>query len=180
VWFDVEGLLPNGFEMMATHVASFFHEAGIEVTWRIGDVGEVAGDDPGVEIPIVLLLSDRAPERQGGRVLGATRVGGPPPRPIWVFLAPLCATLGHELVRRGPLPSDRCGALARPLARVVTHEIVHSLAPSQGHALSGLMKHSFSRAELLSPASPFDARVVRQWLASVDRALATGEGPAHN
>ena len=41
--------------------------------------------------------------------------------------------------------------LARALARVVAHEIVHSVAPEAPHSQSGLMQQKLTKAHLTAP-----------------------------
>jgi hypothetical protein len=179
VWYDIEALLPSGLDAVAGQVEAFFREARLALSWREGVLGVSARDSEGLEVPVVLLGADPAPGRR--RALGATRDGGPAPRPLWIFLDPLWRTLG-EKARRGAFSATDMERLARPLARVIAHELVHSLAPGHGHALSGLMRHSFTRSELLREASPVDLDLVRGWLESAEIVSELGRqpGPAHN
>jgi hypothetical protein len=61
--------------------------------------------------------------------------------------------------------------VARALARVAAHEIVHAIAPDVPHAAHGLMRHSLDRSFLVGSratidprcAAAFRARLADEW-----------------
>ena len=179
VWYDVEARFPSGLDAVSRRVTAFCGAAGLDLTWRKGELGVGVGESETREVPITLLSADPAP---GPRpALGATRAGGPAPRPVWIFLDPLWTTLGQE-PRRGALTAQDVSYLARPLARVIAHELVHSLGPGHEHASSGLMKRSFSKGDLLSEGNPGDLDLVLGWPGSAETASEVGRrpGPVRN
>jgi hypothetical protein len=73
-------------------------------------------------------------------------------RQVAVFVASIRRVLGlHRRTARPLLPGDR-RQLARAVARVVLHELVHTGAPHPAHAPSGLMASALGRAALVGPA----------------------------
>jgi hypothetical protein len=108
-------------------------------------------------------------------------------RNVFVFFPGLSRTLGHE----GTSYTPRRGIeLARAMARVLAHEIVHVLAPERGHAAEGLMSEQLKRGDLVSSAVSLDdhsARLakteLRRWMSPEPTVAAapeesTGKPPA--
>ena len=89
---------------------------------------------------------------------------------IFVFFPAVMRTIGQHGVPANP---GNMAALSRAMGRVVSHELVHVLAPERGHAPAGLMAPRLSRGLLLGGAIWLDgtsSRLVRVALSDVVRA----------
>jgi len=142
VWMDVEHQFPPDFDEVAREVAQLFHGVQIELDWRVAGSADGPAAGREVEIPIIALVGDRGLGSVSDMTLGATWREGPPPRPIWIYTGALQRALGSSPTT-GPLSSLARRRLARPLARVIAHEVVHALVPERGHAARGLMQAVF-------------------------------------
>jgi hypothetical protein len=151
IWFDPSGSLPVGYESLAGEVRSIFRGLGVEVAWRVG--GTFGGAET-PEVPVILLARDPLGRRRSERVLGLVVPAQEPHRAVWVFQENVRRALGLREPGAGFAPVE---PLARALARVVAHEIVHAIAPDTPHAREGLMRHAFDRGFLLGARAPIDA-----------------------
>jgi hypothetical protein len=152
VWFDPRGLLPRGFEALGAEVRGIFRGLGVEVSWRVGGS---YGQSEIPEVPVILLPQDPARRRREQRIMGLVIAEQEPQRAVWVFLANVCFALGLPPPDRTPEPTLE-GPLARALARVAAHEIVHAIAPEAPHARQGLMRHALDRRFLLGERALID------------------------
>jgi hypothetical protein len=156
-WFDVHGLLPDGFDAVALQVESIFRGIGVEVAWSQGAVGGGFEKNDRLEIPVILLRS-QPPGLGPRRVMGAVVRGSSKPSPIWIVLDNVRWALGH----RGRLPKgDANSELAVALGRVVVHEVIHAIAPEHPHEAKGLMHRAIGRSELVGPSEPLNPKCVR-------------------
>jgi hypothetical protein len=171
VFYDPQGALPRGFDRFATEVQSIFRGLGVEAAWRVGGT---YGGSPIPEVPVILLSRDPDKRRGEVRVMGLVRRDQQPQRAVWLFMEGVRFALGFS-------PSgvvDYEGAVARALARVAAHEIVHAVAPDEPHASEGLMRHSLDKRFLLGKratidgrcATSFRARLSDEWRQLVVRA----------
>ncbi len=92
-------------------------------------------------------------------VMGAFITDGSPGRAVYIFFRNVMRGVGLN-PDAGRLPTQReRRQLRQGLARVVAHEVVHALAPSQPHAPRGLMCRKLNRSLLLL-GSPLDHATV--------------------
>jgi hypothetical protein len=154
VWFDPTNSLAEGFEIVAADVQSIFRGLGVESTWRVGGG---YGEAPGPEVPVILLARDPLARRVPQRVLGLVLRDQEPQRAVWLFLENVRFTLGHSGKKRRP-EARRAAQLARAVARVAAHEIIHAIAPDEPHAETGLMRHALDRHFLTAERASIDAR----------------------
>ena len=149
----------------------------------------VSRGGPGV-IPATLYpeLPDRwdvAPEAIGVAI-GVH--GGP--RSIFLSLGAAERALGLPLARRGGAPAkakrprrrlhgSQTRRLGVALGRVLSHELVHTIAPDCPHTTHGLMAERLSRRMLTAPGIGFDALATRhlRLAAAGMAARETGGGP---
>jgi hypothetical protein len=148
VWFDPVNCLPAGFLVVAEEVRAIFRNLGTTIAWRVG--GNY-GEGPIPEIPIILLAEEPGLKGRSGPVMGLVRLTADPVRAVWVFLNPIRAGLGEEPSFSGP-------SLARAVARIVAHEVVHAVVPDEPHASKGLMRHALGRKFLLGSHAAIDGR----------------------
>jgi hypothetical protein len=173
VWFDVQNQLPEGFPTMASEVRAIFEEIGVRVAWRQARPGDTFGEGAQREIAVIGLAEDTSAARRERAILGLVVREAEPIRALWTFVGSIRRTLGIDAAEGAPPGPVEASLLARALARVIAHEVVHALAPDHPHAGAGLMKHALSRAVLLGPRRPLGAECAR----SVQTALA---GPPVN
>lgn len=176
VLFDVAGAIDGMHSVLRAELESAFAPTGIAIDWRDGALGTTlqAQGASGRELPLILLADAPAPLR-GRKILGLVPGSGAPSA-VWIFARPTRATLGlpeHET----PDAGDRA-LLARALGRVAAHEVVHALAPQLPHALSGLMRQSLSREDLLGPLPPISESSLRAVRLSLAPAPARVSAPA--
>jgi hypothetical protein len=179
VWFDPSGALPHGFEALSGEVQRIFRGLGVEASWRVGGV---YGGSEIPEVPVILLPRDPARRRQGQRIMGLVMAEQEPQRAVWLFLESVRVTLGLP-PRPRPLEPALEGPLARALARVAAHEVIHAIAPDAPHARDGLMRHSLDRRFLLGAKAPIDpacatsftTRLSEDWRRRRARSSATAE-----
>ena len=158
VFYDPQNMLPHGFDPFAAEVQSIFRGLGVEASWRVGGG---YGGSPIPEVPVILLARDPNKERAGERVMGLVRRDQQPQRAVWLFMDGVRFALGHPT----PGSGEADGAMARALARVAAHEIVHAVAPEEPHASEGLMRHSLDKRFLLGRRAPIDARCANSFRA---------------
>jgi len=177
LWFDPQANLPEGFGTLGGEVASIFRGIGVEVRWTRAGPATVYGDSPLPEIPVILLREDPARTRADQHVMGLVMPQQAPSRPIWVFLRSVRLTLGHDVGRRRAATNAQARELAIALARVVAHEVVHSIAPDEPHSRGGLMNHSLNRSFLLGKGAPLDPQCAAAFLVRLAALLPAPEGP---
>ena len=164
LWFDPRGSLPGGFETVRQEVARIFREIGVEVRWTLGGLGTVYGGAGVPEVPVILLPDVPVPSSDGQHVMGLVMKRQEPSRAVWVFVKSVRWTLGHDLRRPLRTEGDEGRELAFAVARVVAHEVVHSIAPEEPHTRGGLMSHSLNRDTLLGRRIPVDAQCAAAFL----------------
>ena len=145
VVYDVHELLRTNYQEFVVETSAIFEEMGVATGWRRGGLGTVHGNGPLREIPVILL--ERAPGRLKAKqeLLGLIPRNQPPA--IWVFVEHVKTSIGPAAASDGLL-------LATAIARVVAHEMVHSLAPELGHTKTGLMRHTLDRQALVGQPRP--------------------------
>lgn len=140
VWLD-PARAADGVSLWAREEsARLLSSMGLEAEWRQAAAGDPVADD---ELRVIVLDSVARAD-DGALVLGATPPGAGA-RFVWIHAESVRATLGG---RSGPAPdfaSRRRLGLA--LGRVITHELVHALAPAVPHG-AGLMADRLGRREL--------------------------------
>ena len=100
-----------------------------------------------------------------------------PNRAIWVFLRSVRWTLGHDPGGRRSASDAESRELALALARVVAHEVVHSIAPDEPHSHRGLMSHSLNRSFLLGKGAPLDPQCAAAFLVRLAALAPAPVGP---
>jgi hypothetical protein len=149
VWYDVVEHFHDAGAGAAEELRRHFCQMGVNTNWRRARPGDVYGQGPGLEVPIVILGSHPFQSRGSRPIMGEVPElwTSPEPRPIRVYVDGI----------RKVLALGRSGAgtellMQRAVGRVATHEMVHSLAPSQGHADDGLMSSRLDRKALVGRA----------------------------
>lgn len=160
-WSDPEGQFPFDRGRLEAEARALFAPLGIELEWAADGTTVSAGG-----VQVILLSRDRSGGRMGSRLTMACVQRDRRQPALWIVVPQVRAAIGlppEPTLGEGPL-------LARALARVTAHELVHLLAPELPHAASGLMNATLGRHFLRQPDTPaLDAgvaRAVRQAAAS--------------
>ena len=161
VWFDPLDALPCRFEELVGEAEAVFRTADVAVRWRKAGPGTVT-QPPQVH---AVLLDGAQPAGQE-LVLGATGHSGAPALNLWISLPAIKRTLGLDPTPGRAVSAFERRQLARALARVLLHEVVHAVAPDLPHAATGLMCERMDRAFLLKESVAIDAA----WVAALREA----------
>jgi len=166
VWNDPNHMLPTGFEEMAHEVRGIFRPLGIDVAWRRGGDRPVSGD----ELNVILLAADPAGRLHQRTTMG--RVERTAHTALWIFAGRVRQTIGLDRasIVRATLQYQR--DYPRALGRVVAHELVHAIAPTEPHAARGLMQANLTGAVLTGPRLAIDEGCARAFV----RELASRSG----
>lgn len=182
IWIDSYQLFPSsGLHMLQTNVEELFESHGMHVRLHVLADGENLGAIPSPHVHAVVIPSE--PESWGlGSDSMAAAVGERGGRyNIFVFYPALLRNLGQ---RSTDLSPRDVAEIARAAGRVLSHELVHVLAPELGHASTGLMAARLKRRDLLKREIELDepsllvarARLER-WTAAKGPVLAKATPP---
>lgn len=156
--FDRVRLSPAMFDEMAGELDRVLPARNAEIVWLVAN-DQLVIHSPQGEIQVI--LSPSLPEVWGfdETVMGAVLSGGrkDPGGVIVVFPARVAQVVGAQKYLKFPRRARRDPRLARALARVIAHEIIHAVAPDHLHGQDGLMHASQTRASLLEPGSEVDS-----------------------
>lgn len=175
LWFDPGTALPGGFATARPEVTSIFRGIGVDVRWTLGGLGTTYGGASLPEVPVILLPDDPSPARSSRHVMGLVIKEPSPTRAVWIFLRNVRWTLGHDLHR--PAGQREIRELARAVARVVAHEVIHAIAPEEPHSRKGLMSHSLNRSHLLAREATLDAQCAAAFLTRLATLLPAPAAP---
>ncbi len=170
LWNDPYQLAEPVFEQIAAEVSSIFGmlDARIQMnrssSMNLGSISDRL---------LVLVL----PEKPAGwplspQVMGVVSPSRPPV--IRIFFRDVALTMGDKPfpIREGG-SKERAFYLARGLARVLAHEIVHAIAPPHPHASEGLMNHRLTSEFLMKDQVDFDPICVDAFLKGLGNPVVT-------
>jgi hypothetical protein len=167
IWIDSYQLFPStGLDRLRTNVEELFESHGMPVRLHVSTAGENLATIPSPRVHAVVMPSE--PERWGlGPDAMAAAIGVRGGRyNIFVFYPALRRAVG---LRASDLSPRDVADIARATARVLSHELVHVLAPELGHASGGLMARRLKRRELLSKVIELDEPSLRVARARLER-----------
>ena len=146
LWNDAYGLYPGfAFDAMRREVEDIFARSGLSVRMHRAKAGQNITEYPEPRVNAILAPSEAESWNLGPNAMAAA-IGEPgKSRSIFIFYPVLLRTLGLREIRT---PAQRAD-LARAMARVLVHELVHVVAPERGHAASGLMARQLTRHLLI-------------------------------
>jgi hypothetical protein len=154
VWHDSANLFPPlGLPQLASEVETLFRGSGFSVRFHAAAENENLQKIAGPRINAVVLPGEDRRLGAGPGTMAAARGKRGETYSIFIFYSGVLRTLGHGERGRSP---RQIAELSRALARIVAHELVHALAPERGHAESGLMSKTLTRAELLKEGIDLD------------------------
>jgi len=155
VWLDPSGITDGIAAIAKPEVVSLMRSMGVAVTWRRGDVHELAR--PG-ELRVILLNRPGTRDK-GTSVLGATPAQTDGELHVWVHVPSVAQAIGIERLHADATLDPRSAhCLGIGLARVIAHEVVHAIAPELPHG-AGLMSARLDRRMLISSSIPVDPEV---------------------
>jgi hypothetical protein len=174
-WSDHYELLPKnlpvwGRESLQKHIEELFGEVSVRVRWLEEAPGSERTSGP-LAVRIVLIPLSGEGWRLPRNAMGAVMDRRHRTRSLYVFLPSVLRSIGDETgTRRMARDPRRIRNLARALARVVTHEVVHAIDPQIPHAttdsiMSAHLTHQMLRREVLG----FDAGTSEQLLLALVR-----------
>jgi hypothetical protein len=157
VWYDTYNLLPKSFEMMKREVNRLFNEAGVNLKWRLGEtVVPVEAFADALSVNVVMLPSDPKDWGLGSGVMGLATHRPGFKGSVYIFRKGIFRTLGLGcLGDAARLPGATAG-LARAVARVVAHEVIHFVMPQYPHTKGGLMNGTMNFSFLVRPGVHID------------------------
>jgi hypothetical protein len=157
VWYDSYNLLPKSFESMKREVNRLFNEVGVDLRWRLGEtVVPVEAFADSLSVNVVLLPSDPKDWGLGGGVMGLATHRPGFKGSVYIFRKAIFRTLGLGcLGDAARLPGAMTG-LARAVARVVAHEVIHFVMPQYPHTKVGLMSGTMNLSFLVRPGVHID------------------------
>jgi hypothetical protein len=141
---------------MADEVRAILGPVGAELTWVQGDAATVTAPDA----LRVVLLSGRGGGSDTGRSVLGSVIPGSEANTLWVYYANVVSGLGLPVEGLATAPPQSRRRVGVALGRVVTHEIVHTLAPELHHESVGLMAARMARFLFRYPHVALDARTV--------------------
>lgn len=159
VWNDFGDLFPPAaVGKLALEVERLFDANGMSVRLHPARSSENLRTISGPRINVIVMPSDGTQWGLGSKAMAATigEKGGR--HNIFVFYPKVLRGLGRTA--RASSPRD-FSELARAVARIVGHELIHVLAPELGHARAGLMSAELKRRDLLKPVILLDTPSLR-------------------
>ncbi len=161
-WNDPTNLVQSGLEQIAEELNNLFSGLGARFEWEVVTDREL---HPSPEKIHVLLL----PKKPSGWPLGKHTMGAA----TWdqfpvvrLFYEDIAHTLS---VRPAPIRDGssrhRVFLITRGIARVLSHEIVHVVAPDHSHASYGFFRQKLNRANLRRSKLQLDPGCTEAFLA---------------
>ena len=146
LWNDAHGLYPSlAFDAMRHEVEDIFAKNGLSVRVHQAHAGRSLAEYPEPRMNAILAPSEGESWNRGHNAMAAAIGESGKGHSIFVFYPVLLRTLGLRKIRTPAQHAD----LARAMARVLAHELVHVVAPERGHAAIGLMARQLTRHVLL-------------------------------
>jgi hypothetical protein len=140
---DMAGLRALTFRILQPELQSMLEPTQVKLQ---GHRIDAAAESDRRELRIVFLDSTGLGADDGKSILGSTSLAAPVPT-IWVYYPNVVRALGFDLESvSSSIREQRLLGVA--LARVLTHEIVHAVAPEVPHSSSGLMAIRWSTGKL--------------------------------
>ncbi len=144
IWHDNYDLLPQGFDRVARDIQTSFAEMGIAVSWDAENTPKSAA----VRVQVVLKAADPTSWGLPKHTMGVV-IGNKIPRSsVFIFLPNVLRTLGYGPELKRMRPPKEVAFIARGLARVVAHEVIHAVVPEHGHDGGGLLAPKLKRKAL--------------------------------
>ncbi len=170
VWHDSMRLFPKeGLAQLGNEIEALFSERGLSVRFHAAMENEDLRKIPEPRVNAVVLPDEgRFVVPTNSMAMAFGERGGK--WGIFVFYAGVRRTLGYRENEGSPRHTFE---LARALARIMAHEVVHVLAPERGHADTGLMTEKLTRVNLLADRIALDSSSVEHLTRTMRRLSAS-------
>lgn len=143
-WRDAHGRYPLALDVIQSEVATILAAVDVEVRWV--DEVEAAGE---AVLSVILMNELPTSWRVPRGAMGVSLKQDRPSNAVFLLLPAIMVNVGLEpSMTRVPTPRERID-LAKAIARVVVHEIVHVLAPELEHRDDAVFRSSMSSYALL-------------------------------
>ena len=165
VWVNTVTEFPLAFDLMAGEVGFIFAGMDVEVVWS--DTTSTLLDRSVPSLRVVLTPTEPSTWGLGEETMGVAPRAGGSGASVYVFLGSILRVLGFDLEGDQRMSPEDRRAIARAVARVVSHEVVHVLDQRPGHASRGIISPKLDRHFLGQPKVqvwPATGRVVRAGL----------------
>ena len=163
VWLDAHGLFPD-FERVRSEADPIFRDLGVTVSWEVGSDPRASSADE-VRIQIVLMPSEPSGWGISSSAMGVVLL---PERArqntAYLFYAPILRNVGLGRRAGGMLNPRERRDVARAVARVLVHEVIHAIAPSLSHADKGVMHDALLMGALSRSEIAIDDRTREEFL----------------
>jgi hypothetical protein len=162
-WDDPTHALPFPSAWVAQELEAQLRPLGILVRFHAARDFTVT---PAETFRVILLERHPLERTQRSNAIGLAH-REPSARAVWLLLRSTTRALGLSTNPATTPPPREQRLLARALARVAAHELVHTLAPGHPHAAAGLMQARLDRSALTRPHIDFDPTTSRVLLAAL-------------
>ncbi len=167
VWQDAHGLFPD-FERVRSEADPIFRDLGVTVRWEVGAEPRPS-DAGGRRIHVVLMPSEPAGWGISPSAMGVVLL---PERArqstAYLFYPPILRNVGLGRKAGAMLNPRERRDVARALARVVVHEVIHAIVPHLSHADEGVMHDALLAGALSKNAIEIDDRTREELLRAME------------
>jgi hypothetical protein len=149
---DPENLFPYSIVPISKELSSIFDTIGVGIQLR-RESESVAAVMPG---ELVIVLSNHqtsgwlSKHHIRDRILGSVMNSNSPKRTIFIYVQNIARLLNLRWAKMPTISSGKNAELARAIARVIGHELIHAVVPDHSHTSSGLMQSSLTRDDLVA------------------------------
>jgi nucleotide-binding universal stress UspA family protein len=166
-WSDPAGLVPlKMLDLLTEELTAMARAMGVDM----GLAATGAADETGPHrYRVSVMQTPKAHWRLRQDVMAAAPRAAGHQGTIYIFLEQVRRVLGHLANHDSSETAREHAELARALARILAHEVVHVVAPDHPHATSGLMVARLRRGPLTKRKARIDqacARAFRDALAA--------------
>jgi len=159
VWYDTYRLLPGSFESMAREVIRIYAEVGVDVMWEFGRECYIDDFDPDpLRVDVVLVPSSPTSWGLKANAMGVATHREGAKGSVYLFFPALIRTLRLSSEIGDVFHPRAQKMVSRAMARVISHELLHVMAPQHPHTKGGLMNESMSKGYLERPMIHLDDR----------------------
>ena len=170
VWVNTVPEFPLAFDLMAGDVGYTFAGMDVEVAWSDQTSALLEQDIP--TLRVVLTAAEPKAFGLGEETMGVAPRAGGSGASIYIFLGSILRVLGFDIEGVQRTSSEERRAIARAVARVVSHEVIHVLDPHPDHSSRGIISPKLDRRFLSQPKVevwPATGRAVREGLLALSQ-----------
>jgi len=163
VWLDAHGLFPD-VDRVRSEADPIFRDLGVTVRWEVATDPRPSGAGE-ARIQIVLMPSEPSGWGLSANAMGVVLL---PQRSqqdsAYLFYGPILRNVGLGRKAGAMLNPRERQDVARAIARVLVHEVVHAVAPNLSHADEGVMHEALLIGGLSKQDIEIDDRTKEEFL----------------